>query len=120
MQELSIMEQYSTRQNKVSRLIQREMADQLLRFNKERFPGKLISVTVVRMTKDLSIARIYLSIFPSEFAKEIQEEIRLHSKQLRGDLGRKVAKSLRIIPDLEFFVDDSLDYIDNIDKLLDH
>lgn len=114
------MEQYSTRQNKVARLIQREMADLLLRMNKERFHGKLISVTVVRVTKDMSIARVYLSIFPSEFAKEILEEIRLSSKQLRGDLGRKLAKSLRIIPDLEFFVDDSLDYIENIDKLLDH
>ena len=120
MQEISIMEQYSTRQNKVARLIQREMADQLLRFNKERFHGKLISVTVVRMTKDLGIARIYLSIFPSEFAKEILNEIRLQSKHFRGDLGRKIAKSVRIIPDLEFFIDDSLDYIENIDKLLDH
>jgi len=114
------MEQYSTRQNKVARLVHREMADLLLRLNKERFQGKLISVTVVRVTKDMGIARVYLSIFPSEFAKEILEEIRLSSKQLRGELGRKLAKSLRIIPDLEFFVDDSLDYIENIDKLLDH
>lgn len=113
------MEQYSTRQNKISRLIQREMADILLKMNKAHFSGKLISVTVVRITKDLGIARIYLSVFPSEFAKEILEEIRLHSKQLRGELGRKVGKSLRVIPDLEFYIDDSLDYIDNIDKLLD-
>jgi len=118
-QELSIMEQYSTRQNKVSRLIQRETADLLLRLNKERFPGKLISVTVVRVTKDLAIARIYLSIFPSEFGKEILEDIRHSSKQIRGDLGRKVAKTLRIVPELEFFIDDSLDYIQNIDNLLD-
>lgn len=113
------MEQYSTRQNKISRLIQREMADLLLKLNKERFSGKLISVTVVRVTKDLGIARIYLSIFPSEFASEIIEEIRLSNKHLRGDLGRKVGKSLRVIPELEFYIDDSLDYIDKIDKLLD-
>ena len=113
------MEQYSTRQNKISRLIQREMADILLKLNKSRFPGKLISVTVVRVTKDMGIARIYLSIFPSEFTQEILEEIRLSGKQLRGELGRKVGKSLRVVPELEFFVDDSLDYIDNIDKLLD-
>ncbi len=118
-QELSIMEQYSTRQNKVSRLIQRETADLLLRLNKERFPGKLISVTIVRVTKDLGIARIYLSIFPSEFGKEILEDIRSSAKQIRGELGRKVGKSLRIIPELEFFIDDSLDYIENIDNLLD-
>ncbi len=113
------MEQYSTRQNKVSRLIQREMADILLRLNKSRFSGKLISVTVVRVTKDLGIARIYLSIFPSEFGAEIIEDIQLSNKQLRGELGRKVGKSLRVIPELEFYIDDSLDYIDNIDKLLD-
>ncbi|WP_163322727.1 30S ribosome-binding factor RbfA [Draconibacterium mangrovi] len=112
------MEQYSTRQNKISRLIQREMAEILLKVNKERFPGKLLSVTGVRITKDLSIARIHLSIFPSEFAKEILEEIKLTGKQLRGELGRKTGKSLRVIPDLEFYIDDSLDYIDNIDNLL--
>ena len=112
------MEQYSTRQNKISRLIQREMADILLKVNKERFPGKLLSVTGVRITKDLSIARIHLSIFPSEFANDILEEIKLSGKQLRGELGRKTGKSLRVVPDLEFYIDDSLDYIDNIDNLL--
>ncbi|WP_303922485.1 30S ribosome-binding factor RbfA [Draconibacterium sediminis] len=112
------MEQYSTRQNKISRLIQREMAEILLKVNKERFPGKLLSVTGVRITKDLSIARIHLSIFPSEFANDILEEIKLSGKQLRGELGRKTGKSLRVIPDLEFYIDDSLDYIDNIDSLL--
>jgi len=112
------MEQFSTRQNKISKLVHREMADILLKVNKTQFVGKLISVTVVRVTKDLGIARVYLSIFPSEFAKDILEEIRLISKQLRGELGRKVGKSLRVIPDLEFYIDDSLDYIENIDSLL--
>lgn len=112
------MEQYSTRQNKISRLIQREMAEILLRLNKSNYQGKLISVTVVRITKDLSIARIYLSIFPSEFATEILNEIQLLTKMLRGELGRKIGKSVRIIPDLEFYIDDSLDYIDKIDNLL--
>ncbi len=113
------MEQYSTRQNKISRLIQREMADILLKLNKDRFSGKLISVSQVRVTKDMGIARIYLSIFPSEFSKEIVEEIKLITSQIRGELGRKVGKSLRVIPELEFYIDDSLDYIENIDKLLD-
>ncbi|HSH19760.1 MAG TPA: 30S ribosome-binding factor RbfA [Draconibacterium sp.] len=112
------MEELSTRQNKISRLIHREMADILLRVNKTKFTGKLISVTVVRVTKDLGIARIYLSIFPSEFADDILKEIELIKKQLRGDLGRKLGKSLRVIPDLEFYIDDSLDYIDNIEKLI--
>lgn len=112
------MEEYSTRQNKISRLVHREMADILLKINKSKFTGKLISVTVVRVTKDLSIARIYLSIFPSEFSEEIISDIKLNSKHIRGELGRKVGKSLRIIPNLEFYIDDSLDYIENIDKLL--
>ena len=90
----------------------------LLRLNKTHFPGKLVSVSVVRVTRDLGIARIYLSIFPSEFAESILEEIKSMTKQIRGDLGRKVGKSLRIVPDLEFFIDDSLDYIENIDNLL--
>ncbi len=112
------MEQYSTRQNKISRLVQREMADILLQLNKSRFYGKLISVTTVRVTKDMGIARVYLSIFPSEFAQEILEDIRLNGSQLRGELGHRTGKSLRVIPELEFYIDDSLDYIDNIDKLL--
>lgn len=112
------MEQYSTRQNKIARLVQREMADILLKLNKEKFPGKIISVTVVRVTKDLGIARIYLSIFPSEFADEILNEINTLIRYIRGELGRKTGKSLRIIPELEFYIDDSLDYIDNIDKLI--
>lgn len=112
------MEEYSTRQNKVSKLIYREMADMLLRLNKSRFSGKLISVTVVRVTKDLAIARIYLSIFPSEFAQDILNEIELSNKQLRGELGRKLGKTLRVIPELQFYIDDSLDYIDNINRLI--
>ena len=112
------MEQFSTRQNKISRLVQREMADILLKQNKSKFPGKLISVTVVRVTKDLGIARVYLSIFPSEFTKEILSDIQLNNKNIRGELGRKLGKTLRVIPELEFFIDDSLDYIDNINKLL--
>jgi ribosome-binding factor A len=112
------MEELSTRQQKIARLIHREMAEMLLKFNKTQFPGKLISVTIVRVTKDLGIARIYLSIFPSEFGSQVLKEIELIHKPLRGELGRKLGKSLRVIPDLEFYIDDSLDYIEKIDKLL--
>lgn len=112
------MEEYSTRQNKIARLIQREMADILLKINKSKYPGKLISVTVVRVTRDLSIARIYLSIFPSEFAQTLLNEIELSNKQIRGELGKRLGKSLRVIPELQFYIDDSLDYIDNINKLI--
>jgi ribosome-binding factor A len=112
------MEQFSTRQNKVSRLIQREMADILLQFNKAKYHGKLISVTIVRVTKDMGIARIYLSIFPSEHAAAILSDIELANKSIRGELGKRIGKIVRIIPELEFYIDDSLDYIDRIDNLL--
>jgi len=94
------------------------MADILLQLNKSKYRGKLITVTVVRVTKDLGIARIYLSIYPSQYAEEILKEIKLGNKSIRGELGRKIGKSVRIIPDLEFYIDDSLDYIEHIDELL--
>lgn len=114
------MEQFSTRQNKISRLVQREMAEILLQLNKSKYRGKLITVTIVRVTKDMGIARIYLSIFPSEYSEEILKEIKLSGKSIRGELGHRIGKSVRIIPELEFYIDDSLDYINHIDELLDN
>ncbi len=96
------------------------MADIFLQLNKSKYQGKLISVTIVRVTRDMSIARIYLSIFPSEFSKEILGEIQMNSKSVRGELGRRIGKSVRIIPELEFYIDDSLDYISHIDELLNN
>lgn len=114
----TIMEQFTTRQNKVSRLIQKELAELFLKELRSEFHGLLISVTVVRVTSDLSLARCYLSIFPNEKAKDTLGHIKALGKNIRGIIGNKVAKQLRIIPELEFFIDDSLDYLDNIDKLL--
>ncbi|HUM89428.1 MAG TPA: 30S ribosome-binding factor RbfA [Prolixibacteraceae bacterium] len=110
----------SIRQNKVSRLIQKELAEIFQHESRELFRGKMISVTVVRVSKDLSVAKIYLSIFPSEGNEEIMKLIKQLTPQIRGLLGNKVGKQLRIIPELAFFVDDSLDYIDNIDNILKH
>lgn len=112
------MEKFTTRQNKVSRLIQKELAEVFLKEFRSEFMGLLISVTIVRVTTDLSIARCYLSIFPAEKADETIKHIKALSKPIRGIIGNKVAKQLRIIPELEFFIDDSLDYLDKIDKLL--
>jgi len=108
----------STRQNKISRLIQKDMADILQKEGKSMFSGVLVSVTNVRISPDLSIARVYLSIFPSEKGSEILFEIKTHQSRFRGLLGLKVGKQLRIVPQLDFHIDDSLDYIDNIDRLL--
>jgi ribosome-binding factor A len=108
----------SIRQNKVSRLIQKELAAIFQHESRDHFRGKMISVTVVRVSKDLSVAKIYLSIFPSEGSDEIMKLIKQLTPQIRGLLGNKVGKQLRIIPELAFFLDDSLDYIENIDHIL--
>ena len=78
----------------------------------------LVSVSVVRISPDLSVARVYLSVFPSERAQEIVANINANMKTVRYELGKRVRFQLRIIPELKFFVDDSLDYIDHIDALL--
>lgn len=107
----------TTRQNKISRLLQKELSDIFLQQTKA-MPGTLISVSVVRISPDLSIARVYLSIFPSERSEEIIKNINDNTKAIRYDLGKRVRYQLRIIPELKFFVDDSLDYIEKIDSLL--
>lgn len=107
----------STRLSKINRLIQKELGDIFL-LQTKAMKGVLISVTAVRVTSDLSIARVYLSIFPSERGEELLENIKNNTKSIRFDLGQRVGKQLRKIPELSFYLDDSLDYIENIDKLL--
>ena len=114
------MEQYSIRQQKVGRLIQKELADYFQRESRGFYKGKLISVTNVRITRDLSIARAYLSVFPSEGAEELLKDIRIRTRTIRGNIGKKVGRQLRIVPEMEFYIDDSLDYIDNINRLLNN
>jgi ribosome-binding factor A len=80
--------------------------------------GVFISVTNVRVSPDLGIAHAYLSIFPSDNAEMLITNINDNVKSLRYDLGKRVGKQLRVIPELTFHLDDSLDYIENIDRLL--
>jgi len=108
----------STRQQKMSRLLQKEMSDIFELDMRRLFPGAMITLTKVNVTKDLSIARFYLSIFAFRDKKPTLEEIRSHGPEFRYKLGNKIAKQVRIIPQLEFFEDDSLDYIENIERLL--
>ncbi len=107
----------TTRQNKIARLIQKELSDIFLLQTKS-MPGVLVSVSVVRISPDMSVARAYLSVFPSERSEEIVNNINNNMKSIRFELGNRVRHQLRIIPELKFFVDDSLDYIENIDRLL--
>ncbi len=80
--------------------------------------GVLVSVSACRISPDLSVCRAYLSVFPSEKAEEIVQNINTNQRQVRYELGTRVGKQLRIIPELKFFVDDSLDYVEHIDELL--
>ena len=112
------MEEYSTRQNKIGRLIQKELGELLRRDTHILAKGRILSLTMVRVTRDMSLARCYLSIFPSEGAVDVLADIKLHKSKLRGELGNIVRFQLRHVPELEFFLDDSLDYIEKIDKLL--
>ena len=106
----------STRLSKIERLLQKELSD-IFQKQTQAMHGILISVSVVRVSPDLSVARAYLSIFPSDKSKEL-ENIRANTKAIRFDLGQRIRKQVRKIPELTFFIDDSLDYIENIDNLL--
>lgn len=108
----------STRQKKVSRLIQKELADIFLKKGNEMAHGKMVSITKVRVSPDLSFAKVYVSIYPSAGQDDILKAIHDHTSKIRFEMGQKVRKQLRIVPEIAFFIDDSLDYIDKIDRLL--
>ncbi|MCR5423423.1 MAG: 30S ribosome-binding factor RbfA [Bacteroidales bacterium] len=110
----------TTRQQKISRLIQQDMSDIFLKEMKPTLGQSLITVTAVRITSDLSIARIYVSIFPIGGAskEQVMEAIKTNTADLRRRLGMREGKQLRIIPTLEFYLDDTLDYMENINRLL--
>ena len=99
-------------------MIQKELSELLRRETQVLAKGRILSLTIVRVTRDISLAKCYLSIFPSTGADEVLANIKLHKSKLRGELGNIVRFQLRHVPELEFFLDDSLDYIENIDKLL--
>ena len=107
----------SNRQQKINRLILKELSDIFL-LETKKMPGVLISVTQVRVSPDLGVAHAHLSFFPSERANELLENINNNIKSIRFDLGKRVGQQLRVIPNLMFYLDDSLDYMDNIDNLL--
>ncbi|MCK9422707.1 MAG: ribosome-binding factor A [Bacteroidales bacterium] len=108
----------STRQQKISRLIQKELGVIFQQEARNLFEGALITVTKVQVTKDLAIARANLSLFGIKDKNALLEKIRHHTRELRHHMVRQIHDQLRIMPELQFYLDDSLDYIDNIDHLL--
>ena len=106
-----------TRQNKIARLLQKELS-LIFQEQTRSMHGVMVSVTRTKISPDLSICTAYLSIFPSERGEDLIQNITRNEKQIRYELGTRVRHQMRISPELRFFIDDSLDYIDRIDQLL--
>lgn len=107
----------TTRQNKIARLLQKELSE-TFRMQTQLLPGTLVSVSVVRVSPDLSVARAYLSIFPTEKSKELLKSINNSARSIRYEIAQRVRYQLRKTPEITFYLDDSLDYLENIDQLL--
>jgi len=112
------MEGESTRQLKVARQLQKDLAEIVRARGMAAFGGAMVTVSGVKISPDLANAKVYVSIFPSSRTKEVMQIIEDNSKSFRGELGRLVSKQLRIVPELLFLVDDSLDYVEHIEELL--
>jgi ribosome-binding factor A len=108
----------SVRQSKIARLLQKELATIFQAENRNILPGKLITVTVVRVTPDLGLAKVYLSIFPHKPEEDVLTPVKDHTSIIRNTLGQNVRHQLRVVPELAFYIDDSMDYVEKIDRLL--
>lgn len=108
----------SIRQKKIASLIQNELGVIFHRVSGDLFKGAFITVTVVRMTSDLSLARVYLSFLGVKDKQTLLDDINSHKSKIRGQLSRAIGKVIRKIPDLFFYLDDSSEYAQNIDQLL--
>ncbi len=109
----------SNRQKKIGSLFKKELASlfqELIR--QENKENLILSITKVYVTPDISIAKIYISVFPSELSSRQIEEIKNNSSLIKHKLSQKLKSSIRKVPELNFYLDDSLDYIEGIDKAL--
>ncbi len=107
-----------TRLSKVSRLLQKELGNYFQLEARTFYHGKMISVTAVRVSPDLSIGRVYVSIFPTDESKALVEVMNQHTGLINRDIAQKIRHQLRKMPTLTFYLDDSLDYVQRIDELL--
>lgn len=110
--------QASTRQLKVGREIQKDLAEIIRSKGMAAFGGAMVTVSEVRVSPDLSVAKVYVSIFPSDRQEAVMELLNENLRTYRGELGRKVGKQLRIVPELVLYLDTTLDYAEHIDQLL--
>lgn len=108
----------NNRLNKVNQLLQQELAEIFRKEAQKINKGLLISVTEVRTTPDLSIAKVFVSVFPSVHRNLVMEYIAENQAQIRRNLGMIIGKQMRIVPNLKFYADETLDKVDEIDKAL--
>ena len=107
----------STRQQKIERLIQKDLSDIFLRYARA-LHSTLISVSEVRISPDLSVAHVYLSIFPQDKVASVIEQVQEDTAKIRGEMGHLQRHQLRIIPELHFHLDETIDKMARIDELL--
>ena len=108
----------TNRQKKIAGVLQQDLVDVLQRAAQDGMRGVILSVSKVNVTSDLGIAKVYLSIFPSEKRDEIIAGVKSNTPMIRHEMARRTKNQLRRMPELLFFGDDSLDYIEDIDKSL--
>lgn len=108
----------TTRQLKVARELQKHLAEIIRSKGMAAFDGAMVTVSEVRISPDLSVAKVFVSIFPSAKAESVMGLLQENVRGLRGELGHRVARQLRIVPELVFLLDSSIDYAEHIDELL--
>ncbi len=108
----------STRQNKYAKLIQKELSEIFLHHGKEYYGSNFVTITEVRVSPDLALVKVYLSLFKAKETEKLMKEINRHVKEIRKQLGDRMKNSIRHIPELVFYHDDTADYADNIERLL--
>lgn len=110
----------STRQQKVSRLLQKDLGQILQLAQSNIAPGKMLSVTEVRVSPDMSFAKVFVSVFPSEKSDETMLALQSHVKEIRHSLAQRIRHQLRIVPEIAFVLDQTADYARHIDELLNN
>lgn len=108
----------STRQQKVARQIQKDLGEIFQRMGKPFSQDRMVTITSVRVSPDLSFAKIYISIFPSENSKPFLEHMQSFIRSIRNELGKRIKNQVRVVPELALYIDDSQDYVQHINELL--
>ncbi|MHB8207728.1 30S ribosome-binding factor RbfA [Mucilaginibacter sp.] len=109
----------SKRQQKFAGVIQEDLAAILQRESSSYLPNTMVTITKVRVTPDLAIARVFLSFFSNNNTQLALQTIKQHASEIRYKLGSRIKDQVRVIPQLEFFIDDTSEYVDRMDKIFD-